>query len=221
MDIGLTATTGGVVLELLTPGTSVAERDEFHYLMERVRQGDQPAATELVRRYKPEIHKAIRLLLTNYRLHRVLDPSDISQAVLATFFSRAAAGDFEVRDEEQLLKLLSTMARNKVRDEARKHHAQRRDGRRVQEKMSEESLEVIEAKGPSPSKIVGGHELVQQFYRLLSPTERRLAEQRIQGKSWADIATEEGSSAEAVRKKLARACTRVARQLGLNDLPIS
>jgi RNA polymerase sigma-70 factor (ECF subfamily) len=207
-------------MDVLTAGNGVAHRDEFQEWMHRVRAGDQQAAVELVRRYKPEIHKAIRVLLSNYRLHRVLDLSDISQSVLAAFFRRVAAGVFEVQDAEQLSKLLATMARNKVRDEARKHYAQRRDGRRVEEKISSEFLEVIEAKEPTPSKIVGGVELVQEFFRHLSADERRLAEWRTQGKSWAAIAEEEGSSAEAVRKKLARACSRVGRQLGLGEVPL-
>jgi RNA polymerase sigma-70 factor (ECF subfamily) len=209
-----------LTFEVLVLDDGVAHQDEFQEMMRRVRRGDQQAAAELVRRYKPDIHKAIRVLLSSFRLHRVLDLGDISQAVLATFFRRAAAGHFEVQDPEQLIKLLATMARNKVRDEARKHHAQRRDGRRVEEKLSSESLEVIEAREPTPSRIVGGHELVQEFFRHLTQEERRLAELRSQGKSWAAIAAEEGSSAEAVRKKLARACTRVGRQLGMGDVPL-
>jgi RNA polymerase sigma-70 factor (ECF subfamily) len=209
-----------LTFELLAPDDSVAHQAEFQELMRRVRTGDQQAAAELVRRCKPDIHKAIRGLLTSFRLHRMLDLSDISQPVFASFFRRATAGDFELQDAEDLIKLLCTMARNKVRDEARKHHAQRRDGRRVEEKISGECLEVIEDREPTPSKIVGGHELVQEFFRHLTAEERRLAEQRTQGKSWSAIATAEGSSADAVRKKLARACNRVGRQLGLGEVPL-
>jgi len=198
----------------------VTQQVQFQELIRRVRTGDQQAAAEVVRLYRPEIHKSIRLFLFHFRLHRVLDLSDISQCVLARFFARAAAGCFEVHDAEQLLKLLLTMARNKIRDEARRHHAQRRDGRRLEEKMSAEYLNVIEDRQPTPSKIVAGYELVQEFYRQLTNDERRLAEQRTLGKSWASIAAEEGTSAEAVRKKLARGCSRVARQLGMADLPM-
>jgi DNA-directed RNA polymerase specialized sigma24 family protein len=192
----------------------------FPDLIRRVRAGEQAAATELVRRFEPEIHKAIRVLLVNFQLNRILDIGDISQAVLATFFARAAAGEFLVNDPEQLLKLLLTMARNKVRDEARKYQAQRRDRRRVQEKITEECMEMIAASEPTPSKIVAGHELLAEFYRRLSAEERWLADQRTQGKDWAAIAAQVGSSADALRKKLARACSRVARQLGLPDMSL-
>jgi DNA-directed RNA polymerase specialized sigma24 family protein len=190
----------------------------FLDLIRRVRAGEQEASTDLVRRFEPEIHKSIRLFLVNFRLHRILDIDDISQAVFATFFARAAAGEFVVSDAEQLLKLLLTMARNKVRDEARKSQAQRRDRRRIQEKITEDCLEVIAGDEPTPSKVVAGHELLAEFYRRLTAEERWLAEQRCQGKDWAAIADELGASVDCLRKKLARACSRVGRQLGLPDM---
>jgi DNA-directed RNA polymerase specialized sigma24 family protein len=207
-------------LKVLKPRNSVTQDSEFQKLICRVRQGDQEAATELVRTFEPEIHKSIRPFMINFRLHRVLDMSDVSQPVLATFFARAAAGNFRINTAEQLLKLLLTMARNKVRDEARKYLAQRRDGRRIQAKMSDDCLDVLVADGPTPSKIVAGHELLRAFYDRLTSEERKLAEQRTLGESWATIAAQHGSSIEAVRKKLARGCSRVARQLGMADVPV-
>ncbi len=147
-----------------------------------------------------------------------MDVGDISQSILATFFARAVAGEFQVDDAEQLLKLLVTMARNKVRDEARKYQAQRRDRRRLQDQRSGGDLALLAASEPPPSRIVAGHELLNEFFRRLTSEERRLAEQCAQGDDWSAIAAEQGSSAEAVRKKLSRACNRVAQQLGLTEL---
>jgi RNA polymerase sigma-70 factor (ECF subfamily) len=186
--------------------------------MRRVRAGDQDAAAELVRRFEPEIHKAIRLPLLSFRLHRVLDSSDISQSVLANFFTCTAAGRFDLDRPEQLVKLLVTMARNQLLDEARKYQASRRDTRRIDETPSEDIMEVVEGTDPSPSQIVAGHELVQEVYRRLTDEERALAEQRASGLDWATIAGRGGGSAEALRKKLARAIDRVAVQLGLGPI---
>jgi RNA polymerase sigma factor (sigma-70 family) len=193
-------------------------QEQFQDLIRRVRAGEQEAATALVRHFEPLVHKPIRLFLNNFQLHRVLDVADISQTILANFFTRAAAGEFQVDDADQLLRLLVTMARNKVRDEARKYQAQRRDRRRLQEPYSGGDLDVLAASEPQPSRVVAGNELLREVYRRLSDEERRLAEQRAQGDNWSDIAAEQGSTAEALRKKLARACNRVARQLGLNEL---
>jgi RNA polymerase sigma-70 factor (ECF subfamily) len=52
----------------------------------------------------------------------------------------------------------------------------------------------------------------------LAPDERRLLELREQGREWAEIAAEVGGSPEALRKKLARAVGRVARELGLEEV---
>jgi len=193
----------------------------FQDLMRRVRAGDQDAATELVRRYEPEIHKAVRLPLQSFRLHRILDSCDISQSVLANFFVCTAAGRFELDRPEQLVKLLVTMARNQLLDEARKHQAGRRDTHRIEETSSEDIMDVVEGTDPTPSQVVAGHELVQEVYRRLTDEERTLAEQRASGLDWATIAARGGGSAECLRKKLARAIDRVALQLGLGEIHLT
>jgi hypothetical protein len=51
--------------------------------------------------------------------------------------------------------------------------------------------------------------------RRLSGAERRLAELRAAGLSWAEVAARVGGTGAAVRKQLERAIRRVARELGL------
>jgi DNA-directed RNA polymerase specialized sigma24 family protein len=163
----------------------------------------------------------VRLPLQSFRLHRILDSCDISQSVLANFFVCTAAGRFELDRPEQLVRLLVTMARNQVLDEARKYQADRRDARRIDEVTTEEIMDVVEGSDPSPSQIVAEDELVQEIYRRLTDEERALAEQRACGLEWATIAARRGGSAEALRKKLARAIDRVALQLGLGEMSLS
>src|SRR5262245_14349631 len=95
------------------------ENDSFTSLIRRVRAGDSAAAEELVRGYEGAIRRAVRVHL-GARLRRALDSADICQSVLANFFVRAAAGQFDLEDPTQLLKLLVTMARNRLTDHARK-----------------------------------------------------------------------------------------------------
>jgi RNA polymerase sigma-70 factor (ECF subfamily) len=95
-----------------------------------VRAGDADAA--VVRRYEPEIRRAVRLRLTDPSLRRVLDSMDVCQSVLASFFVRAAAGQFDLEEPSQLLRLLVVMARNKLRDQVSYHRAARRDQRRLE-----------------------------------------------------------------------------------------
>ena len=74
----------------------MAEELSFTDLIQRVRAGDEKAATELVRRYEPAIRVAVRVRLTDPGLRRFLDSMDICQSVLANFFVRAAAGQFDL-----------------------------------------------------------------------------------------------------------------------------
>jgi RNA polymerase sigma-70 factor (ECF subfamily) len=185
----------------------------FPELMARVRAGDEQAATELVRLYEPAIRRAVRVRLLDTRLQRLLDSLDVCQSVLASFFLRAAAGQYDLDRPEQLLKLLATMARNKVISEARRQQAECRDVRRLDPEGLDE-LKLVAA-GATPSEQVTMQDLFQQIRRRLSEDERHLVDQRALGRDWPAIAADLGGSAEGLRKRLTRALDRVARELGL------
>src|SRR5262245_33561796 len=115
----------------------MAEDASFRDLIRKVRAGDAQATTELVRRYEPTIRRVIRARLTDSRLRRLLDSMDIGQSVLASFFVRATAGQYELDTPQQLLQLLATMSRNKLIRAAEKQKAARRDYRRRQNAAEE------------------------------------------------------------------------------------
>ena len=188
----------------------------FQELIRRVRAGDDEAAAELVRQYEPEIRREVRVRLTDPGLRRVIDSMDICQSVLGNFFARAALGQFELDEPRQLLKLLVTMARNRLTDWARQQHAERRDQRREQslDGALENGLEPL-ASDPSPSQVVAGKELLEQVRGRLSGDERRIAELRAAGSDWSEIAKEMGESPDALRKRLSRALDRVAHEWSL------
>jgi hypothetical protein len=190
------------------------ENDAFMDLIRRVRGGDEQAAIQLVRDYEPVIRLEVRLRLVDPRLRRFFDSMDVCQSVLASFFVRAASGQYDLDRPENLVKLLVVMARKKVALEARKERAQRRDHRRIQA-LGVGAAEAL-ASDPSPSRMVAGKELLQAFKDRLSAEERQLADLRALGQEWAAIATQVGGTPEGRRKQLARALDRVARQLGLD-----
>jgi RNA polymerase sigma factor (sigma-70 family) len=191
------------------------EENEFQDLIRRVRAGDEAAATELVRTYEPAIRRAARIRLADSRLRRLFDSMDICQSVLASFFIRAALGQYELERPEQLLRLLVDMSRKKLVDRAREHGAARRDYRRTP--ADGRDVGEVAAAGPSPSQEVAADELLREFRNRLSVDERQLANQRASGQDWAQIAAEWGGSPEALRKRLTRAVDRVARELGMGD----
>ena len=187
---------------------------EHSAFIARIRAGDEQAAVELVRRFEPEIRLEVRtwLRLRDPRLRRVFDSMDVCQSVLANFFLRVAAGDFDLGRPEQLAAVLAGIARNKLSEHVRHHQRQRRDMRRV-EAAGPEGLEVPVAE--TPSQWVAGKELLAEFRRRLSDDERKLADLRAGGHDWAAIAAEVGGTTEGCRKQLSRAVERVERELGL------
>jgi RNA polymerase sigma-70 factor (ECF subfamily) len=185
-------------------------------LIGRVRSGDAEAAAELVRRYEPAIRQRIRvwLRLQDPRLRRVFDSVDVCQSVLGSFFIRVAAGQYDLEEPGQLVALLFSMARHKLAHQVTRQQAQRRDVRRDQA-----DVEAAQMGDPaaSPSEVVAGRELLDEVRRRLGAEERRLADLRGEGKSWAEVAAELGGTAAARRKQLARALERVCEELGLES----
>ncbi len=190
--------------------------NSFQELIRRARSGDGEAAEELVRRYEPTIRRTVHIHLRDARLRRLLDSMDICQSVFKSFFVRAASGQYQLETPEQLLALLVTMARNKLAGHARKPQVQRRDQRRGGTAGVADSA--ITAPGADPSQQVAAQDLLHEFRKRLSPEERLLADQRAQGREWAEIAAQQGRSPDALRKRLERALQRVARQLRLDEV---
>jgi RNA polymerase sigma-70 factor (ECF subfamily) len=191
----------------------MSEPSSFAELIARIRRGDEQAASELVRRYEPAIRRAVRFRLDR-RLGAMLDSMDICQSVLASFFVRAASGQYELDRPEDLHNLLLAMARKKLAMQARKQRAQRRDHRRRAEIADAGELP---APATTPSQQVAARELLALVHERLTPEERQLVEWRNQGLEWNAIAQRLGGSAEALRKKLARALDQIAGDLGLDE----
>jgi RNA polymerase sigma-70 factor (ECF subfamily) len=191
------------------------EDHTFTEFIGRIRAGDEKAASELVNRFEPVIRLEVRMAIRDPRLNRVLDSMDICQSVLASFFVRAASGQYDLDSPKQLTQLLVKMARNKLAAQARRHHRERRDVRRVSEETGRK-LDTI-ATGPTPSQMVAGQELLLSFRQALTEEERRLADWRAQGRTWDAIAAEVGGTPKARCRQLSRAVERVSRQLGLEE----
>jgi RNA polymerase sigma-70 factor (ECF subfamily) len=186
----------------------------FAELIARIRAGDEQAAAEIVRLYEPVIRRAIRFRLTDAQMRNALDSMDICQSVLASFFVRAASGQYQLDQQEDLPKLLTTMARNKLKMLVRNQCAQRRDQRRVQAGVDALDLAAPEA---TASRQLAARDLLEAVHQRLSPEERALVEYRNQGLKWDDIARRLDGNPDALRLKLARALDRVALELGLEE----
>ena len=194
----------------------MAEQELFADFIRRIRAGDDLAAEELVRKFEPFLRRELRLNMIDRRIGRVVDSVDICQSIWSSFFLRAAAGQYDLDTPDHLVKLLMSMAKNKLASQARKQHRQKRDVSRT-EPDGGRIDNVSDHHQDTPSAIVSGKELLTVMEAMLSQEERQLAELRRKGLSWAEVAGRIGGSAQARRKQMDRAADRVSQQLGLDE----
>lgn len=152
--------------------------------------------------------------LLDPRLRRILDSSDICQSVLASFFLRAAAGQYDLEDAGALLRLLVSMARKKTADASRRQLRQRRDVRRAQ---AFDGHDPQDRSVDSPSQLVALKEIQQRIDCSFSEEERCIAAMRRDGLTWQEIAERMGGTADARRIQMNRAAERVCQELGLEE----
>ena len=192
------------------------EEDDFIEAIRRIRSGDDQAAAELVRRYEPLIRREVRLHLEDERLRRLFDSMDVVQSVLASFFLRTAAGEYDLNSPEQLGALLVQMSRNKLASAARKQYQYCRDVGKTE--VDDDALSTVAADDPTPSAEVANQELLDALRGHMTSEEREIAMLRADGRSWDEVAAALGGTAPARRMQLTRGVERAARELGLAEL---
>ncbi|HVK16457.1 MAG TPA: sigma-70 family RNA polymerase sigma factor [Fimbriiglobus sp.] len=197
----------------------MSDDDTFTQFVARIRSGDEQAASDLVKRYEPLIRREVRMQLEDQQLNRAFDSMDVCQSVLASFFLRTAAGEYDLERPEQLVGLLVTMARNKLASAARREYRVRRDARRVSEAAAE-GLDRVPDAEDSPGEVLATKELLEQFRQSLSDQERQIVELRGDGLTWADVAARLGGTAQSRRMQLSRAVERVVRELGIEPADV-
>ena len=121
---------------------------------------------------------------------------------MASFFLRAATGQYELEQPTQLVKLLVGITRNKLAAQARKQRASRRDHRRVQA-LDLATCDVATTEA-SPSQVIAGRELLEAFRQRLRPEEQQLADLRAQADEKQD-------------RYALETMERVAKELGLDE----
>lgn len=187
----------------------------FNDWIARIRAGDADAAAELVKRYERAVRVAVRARLTDVRLRRQFDSMDVVQSVMVSFFTRAAAGQFDLDNPQQLVGLLMKMAQNKLLMQVRRHKQKRRDVTRT-EGGGDDAPPVADGT-PGPERHAIARELLDALYEKLTDDERDLAVRRAGGQQWTEIADELGGTPQGHRMKLSRAVARVSPGLGLDD----
>lgn len=185
---------------------------DFPNLLANARTGDEDAVRELIRRYEPEVRRAVQKRLASARIRRVLDSEDICQSVFAAFFMRLKLKGYDLEEPGQLLKLLVTMARNKLRDHMRRQQAGRRDERRI---VGDEALRGCPDNGATPDRIVELRELLEKLFTSLPEQAQEVVSERAQGRGWEELSRAMGLAPDALRMRLRRLLGQALKRIGL------
>jgi RNA polymerase sigma-70 factor, ECF subfamily len=166
--------------------------DQLTELLSRLLRGESDAADQLFHSYAGRLAALARRTLDPRLLARV-DPEDVVQSALRSFFVRASAGEFEFGDPERLWGLLAVLTVRKCHRQADLHFAQQRDVRREAAPQpgsdSDPAAEVVWSREPTPDEAACLTDTVREVMaRLASPLKRQVFELTLQGFSPPEIA---------------------------------
>ncbi len=178
-------------------------------LLDLYQAGHSQAAAELFDRYVARLVALARSRLSG-GLRRRVDPEDVVQSAYRSFFVRAAEGDFALRQSGDLWRLLAQITLNKLRKQAERHTAARRDFRRDASDADPHAGRNIE---PPPDEAAALIEQVRLAAERLSADQRIVLASVLQGDSVEAIAAQVRRTARTVRRALAQARRLIERQL--------
>ena len=185
----------------MSSGGPSQERGELRAFLARIREGDEDAARELLRRYEDQVRLVVRRQLPRL-LRARFDSLDFLQSVWGSFFRRMGAGPSEFEEPRNLVAFLARAARNKVIDEYRRAASQARDIR-LEESLSEGSrAEQVSDDGDSPSALAQAHETLGRLRDLLPEGRRDVLDLKAAGFNNHEIAAQLGISERTVRRVL-------------------
>jgi len=187
---------------------------DFEAFLLKLRRGDEDATRMFVAKYEPFIRRTLRYRIARASLQSAADSVDVCQSVLGGFLLRLAGGDYTLATEEDLRRLLVSIANKKFLVLNRRETAAKRDHRQTQ---SIENLKDLAAVETQHKTFVDPSELLREVTQRLTPNEQRLFAFRRDGVPWNEIASQLEEEVIVLRKRLSRALHRVAVELKLED----
>jgi RNA polymerase sigma-70 factor (ECF subfamily) len=168
--------------------------------LRRFRGGQPDAATELYLRYAERL-RALAAGQVAPDLAPRLDPDDIVQSVFRTFFRRAAKGQYDVPEGEDLWKLFMIIALHKIRSSATFHRAAKRDVRATATGLTDD-LTGQHLAGPDEMALATLGMVIDELLSALPPSMRTIVELRVEGHEVEEIAQRTQRSRRSVERAL-------------------
>lgn len=168
----------------------------------KVMQGDEAAAKAIHDRFLVRLVALARSRLS-VKLARKVDPDDIVQSAMRSFFIRARDGQFEIERGGELWSLLATITKTKLLKKAEHYRQQKRDINSDQPLAATDSRgDAVFADEPTETEAVALADEVEFLMRELGPVQRKMLELRLQGEPIPDIAQHIERSERTVRRFL-------------------
>jgi RNA polymerase sigma-70 factor (ECF subfamily) len=178
------------------PGTAPSDRS----LLRRFRCGQPDAATELYLRYAERL-RSLAVGQCAPDLAPRMDPDDIVQSVFRTFFRRAARGQYDVPEGEDLWKLFLVIALHKIRSAATFHRAAKRDVRATGTGLTDAPAGQHPA-APDEVALTTLRMVIDELLGSLPPSMRAIVEMRVEGHEVEEIARRTQRSRRSVERAL-------------------
>jgi RNA polymerase sigma-70 factor, ECF subfamily len=179
----------------------MTETSSFVRLMQRLRAGEDDAAREVFQRYTRRLVALARRQVADRLAHRI-DPEDVAQSALKSFFVRHRDGQLHVGGWDGLWSLLALIVRRKCLDRVELHTAARRDpGREVSAPAGQQQpWELAADREPLPEEAALLTETVEQLFRAADADERAVLELSLQGWTAAEISLALGRALRTVQR---------------------
>lgn len=174
----------------------------FAVVLERLRRGEEDAATEVYRRFAGRLMAVARERL-NPLLRRKADPEDIIQSAYGSFFYHLADGEYELRNWSSLWGVLLLIVTRRCCRLARRYNADKRDlHNEVAVAGGDDWSDRIPLPGrePSPEDAAVLADLLDKLLRSLpDDRDREILQLRLQGCTVAEIGERVGYTRGTVR----------------------
>lgn len=190
-------------------------------LIEQVQAGDSAALNVLCDRYLMRVLSAVRIRL-GAKLRQKIESWDIVQQVMLEALGKVNSFDF--RTDGAFLNYLNRVVENRIRDEADRWQAKRRDIRREvsldapRSPGSADPLDIPGTATPTPSKLLSLREDLERLEEAMDRLGDESDEYRelivatkIEGRSYAELAEERGTTPDGIRMKVQRAQAALAK----------
>ncbi len=185
-------------------------------LFARIRSGDDRAAAELLDLYAGRLIALARCRLAA-KLTRRLDPEDIVQSACRSFFRQARAGRYEIRESDDLWRLLAAITTHKALHQVHRHSTAKRTIHQEEFANPGEVVKLIPseafARDPLPADAAMLIEETELMMGCLSPRHRRILELTLQGHDVDQAAEQAGCSERTVQRAIEHARTQLEQRL--------